>query len=86
MELILYTKYDSSRVGDYKLVAGFPGLYDDWYVPGQVATPSLKNWGAVGHNDTNNWELISQMLIKQISETCTPYYLFNLKGRSLVLF
>ncbi|XP_059143568.1 arylsulfatase B-like [Physella acuta] len=68
------------RVGDYKLVAGFPGLYDDWYTPGEVATPSLQNWGAVGHNDTTNWHLISQLLIKETSGTrCTPYYLFNLK-------
>ncbi|XP_041378156.1 arylsulfatase B-like [Gigantopelta aegis] len=47
--------HSAIRMGDLKLIEGFPGLYDGWYRPmnGTVDTPLMSNvWRA---NDTRVW-------------------------------
>ncbi|XP_059143573.1 arylsulfatase B-like [Physella acuta] len=68
------------RVGDYKLVAGFPGLFPDWYQPGQVARPILERWNDVTADGTINWHLVNETLFKvALNDPPIYYYLFNLK-------
>ncbi|CAL1533543.1 unnamed protein product [Lymnaea stagnalis] len=67
------------RVGDFKLVAGFPGLYPDWYKPGQITSDALANISHLAHqiSDTGhiNWSGVSETLIAM--EPPIFCYLFN---------
>ncbi|BFZ23619.1 hypothetical protein BsWGS_26657 [Bradybaena similaris] len=69
------------RVGDYKLVAGYPGMYPDWYKPEQFLSPDIKTvHEALRLDGSVDWKRI----IGSADENATTLaleqvFLFNLK-------
>ncbi|CAG5119578.1 unnamed protein product [Candidula unifasciata] len=65
------------RVGDYKLIAGYPGLYPDWYKPAQAHMSSVTR---VDNAVSNKGTRVARTPGEQVTSAAPKnFYLFNLK-------
>lgn len=63
------------RVGDYKLIQGYPGPFRDWYKPEQVYETNVK-----GDNENDFYEKLTMEDYKTVRELFLGEKLFDLKN------
>ena len=69
-------------IGDYKLIKGYPGLYDGWEADGTLGFTHELDYLRTGYRKRGNYNFDYAAMAQYIAQVPDVYQLFNLAGKS----